>query len=165
MALKYTVYFSHISDSLKLGDHSLWFSSSKMSGLTSLQFFNFFFTVTQFEVTQVFKLGGRAKGTLLVIFAPFTRKLNFPANYTQTSSTYISLKYTMPDCAHIQLCPALCDPLDNSLPGSSVHGIFQQEYWSRLPFPPPGDLPNPGIKSASTAWQVDSLSFESSGKP
>ena len=33
-----------------------------------------------------------------------------------------------------------------SPPGSSVHGIFQQEYWSGLPFPPPGDLPNPGSK-------------------
>ena len=28
-------------------------------------------------------------------------------------------------------------------------GFSKQEYWSRLPFPPPGDLPNPGIKSAS----------------
>ena len=28
-----------------------------------------------------------------------------------------------------------------------LHGIFsRQEYWSRLPFPPPGDLPDPGIK-------------------
>ena len=33
----------------------------------------------------------------------------------------------------LQLC--LCDPMDSSPPGSSVHGIFQQEYWSGLPFP------------------------------
>ena len=38
-----------------------------------------------------------------------------------------------------------------SLPGSSVHGIFRQEYWSGLPFPPPGDLPNLGIKPVSPA--------------
>ena len=28
-------------------------------------------------------------------------------------------------------------------------GFFRQEYWSGLPFPPPGDLPDPGIKPAS----------------
>ena len=44
----------------------------------------------------------------------------------------------------VQSCPTLCDPVDCSLPGSSVHGIFQEEYWSGLPFPSPGDLSNPG---------------------
>ena len=34
-------------------------------------------------------------------------------------------------------CLTLTDPMDCSLPGSSVHGIFQQEYWSGLPFPSP----------------------------
>ena len=43
----------------------------------------------------------------------------------------------------------LCNPMDCSLPGSSVHGILQQEYWSGLPFPPPGDLPDPGIEPES----------------
>ena len=36
-------------------------------------------------------------------------------------------------------------------------GFFRQEYWSGLPFPPPGDLPNPGIEPASPALQADSL--------
>ena len=36
-------------------------------------------------------------------------------------------------------------------------GFSRQEYCSGLPFPSPGDLPNPGIKPASLAWQVDSL--------
>ena len=36
-----------------------------------------------------------------------------------------------------------CSPMDCSLPGFSVHGISQQEYWSGLPFPSPGGLPNP----------------------
>ena len=35
------------------------------------------------------------------------------------------------------------------LPGSSVHGIPRQEYWSGLLCPPPGDLPNLGIKATS----------------
>ena len=34
-------------------------------------------------------------------------------------------------------------------PGSSVHGIFQARGWSGLPFPPPGDLPHPGMEPAS----------------
>ena len=41
--------------------------------------------------------------------------------------------------------------MDYNPPGSSVYGISRQEYQSGLPFPSPGDLPNPGIKSASPA--------------
>ena len=53
-------------------------------------------------------------------------------------------------CAKLlQLCPTLCDPMDHSLPGSSAHGIHQQEYWSGGPCPPPGDLPDPGIEPMS----------------
>ena len=33
-----------------------------------------------------------------------------------------------------QSCPTLCNPIDRSLPGSSVHGIFRANYWSGLPF-------------------------------
>ena len=51
--------------------------------------------------------------------------------------------------------PTLCDAMDCSLPVSSVHGIFQQEYWSGLPLPSPGGLPNPGIKPRSPVLQAD----------
>ena len=51
----------------------------------------------------------------------------------------------------------LSDPMDCSLPGSSVHGILQQEYWSGLPFPSPGDLPDPGIIPRSPSLQADCL--------
>ena len=44
-----------------------------------------------------------------------------------------------------QSCPTLCDPMDGSLPGSGSMGFSRQEYWSGLPFPSPGDLPNPGL--------------------
>ena len=44
-------------------------------------------------------------------------------------------------------------------------GFSRQEYWSGLPFPSPGDLPKPGIKSRSPALQVDSLPAEPQGKP
>ena len=55
--------------------------------------------------------------------------------------------------------------MDYSSPGPSVHGILQQEYWSGLPGPPPGDLPNPGIKPRSPTLQADSLPSEPPGKP
>ena len=44
-------------------------------------------------------------------------------------------------------------------------GFSGQEYWSGLPFPSPGDLPNPGIKPRSPALQVDVLTSEPPGKP
>ena len=103
-----------------------------------------------------------------------------------------------------QSCPTLCDPMDCSLPGSSVHGTFpgkstgvgchcllqlvcqscptlwdpmgcglpgscmgfsRKEYWSELPFPSSGDLPDPGIKPRSPISEADSFLSEPPGKP
>ena len=44
-------------------------------------------------------------------------------------------------------------------------GFSRQEYWSGLPVPPPGDLPNPGIEPRSLALQEDSLLSEHQGSP
>ena len=44
-------------------------------------------------------------------------------------------------------------------------GFSRQGYWSGLPFPSPGDLPDLGIKPESPALQVDSLPSELPGKP
>ena len=64
-----------------------------------------------------------------------------------------------------QSCPTLCDPMDCSLQDSSVRGILQARILEcRKPVPPPGDLPDPGIKSGSPALQVDSLPSEPQGK-
>ena len=49
----------------------------------------------------------------------------------------------------IDICLILCNPLDYSLPGISVHGIFQARILEQLPFPTPGDLFDPGIEPAS----------------
>ena len=49
----------------------------------------------------------------------------------------------------LQLCLTLCYPMDCSPPGSSVYGLSSQEYWSGVPLPPPGDLPDPGIEPVS----------------
>ena len=43
-------------------------------------------------------------------------------------------------------------------------GFSRQEYWSGLPFPSPGDLPDPGIEPTSLALQADSLPSEPPGK-
>ena len=43
-------------------------------------------------------------------------------------------------------------------------GYSRQEYWSGLPFPSPGDLPNLGIKLRSPALQADTLTSEPPGK-
>ena len=43
-------------------------------------------------------------------------------------------------------CLTLCNPIDCGPPGFPVHGIAQREYSSGLPFPSPGDLPDPGIE-------------------
>ena len=44
-------------------------------------------------------------------------------------------------------------------------GFFRQEYWSGVPFPSPGDLPNPGIEPGSPTFQADALTSEPPGKP
>ena len=64
-----------------------------------------------------------------------------------------------------QSCPTLCDPMDCSLPDSSVHWIIQARKLEWLPCPPPGDLPNPGIEPGSPALQANSLPPDPSGKP
>ena len=46
----------------------------------------------------------------------------------------------------LQSSLTLCDPMGCNPPDSSVHGILQEEYWSGLPFPPPGIFPAQGSK-------------------
>ena len=64
-----------------------------------------------------------------------------------------------------QSCLTLCDPMDCSLPGFSLSkGFSRQEDWNGLPFHPPGDLPDPGIKPRSPAFQAYSLPVEVHGQ-
>ena len=60
--------------------------------------------------------------------------------------------------------PTLWDPKQWSPPGSSVHRILQARILECVAFPFSGDLPNPGIKPRSPAWQVDTLPSETPGK-
>ena len=70
----------------------------------------------------------------------------------------------MPELS-LQSCLTLCNPMDCSPPGSSVHGILQARIQEWVPFPAPGDLPNRGIKPIAPALLADSLSSEPPGKP
>ena len=66
------------------------------------------------------------------------------------------------ECMHaklLQSCLTLCDPMVCSLTGSSVLGFSRQDYWSGLPCPPPGDLPNPGIEPASLTSRAVTSGF------
>ena len=65
----------------------------------------------------------------------------------------------------IQSCLTLCNSMDCGLPGSQSMGFYRQEYWSGLPFPSPGDLPDLGFKPEPPALQEDSLLSEPPGKP
>ena len=56
-----------------------------------------------------------------------------------------------------QSCPTLCNPMGKE--------FSRPVYWSRQPFPSPGNLPNPGIEPRSPALQMDSLPAEPQGKP
>ena len=68
-------------------------------------------------------------------------------------------------CLVVQSCPAHCEPMDYSPPGSSVHGIFQAKLLEQVAIPVSQDLPNPGFEPRSPTAQVDSLPSETPRKP
>ena len=59
-----------------------------------------------------------------------------------------------------KLCPTLAIPWTVACQAPLSMGFSRQEYWSGLPFPSPGDLPDPGIKPGSPALQADDLPTE-----
>ena len=56
-------------------------------------------------------------------------------------------------------------PLDLDFQAPLTMGLPRQEYWSGLPFPPPGDLPSPGIEPGSSALAGGFFTTEPPGKP
>ena len=64
-------------------------------------------------------------------------------------------------CLVTESCPSLCDPMDDP----SGHGFSRQEYWSGLPFPSPGDFPDPEIEPASPALAGGFFPIEPPGNP
>ena len=64
----------------------------------------------------------------------------------------------------VQSCLTLCDPMDCSLLDSLFIGFSRQEYWSGLPIPSQGDLPDPRMEPRSLALQADSYCLSHQGK-
>ena len=75
------------------------------------------------------------------------------------------LQFSLCVCSVPQSCPTVCHPLDCARQAPLFMGFPRQEYWSGLPFPSPGDLPNPGIEPGCPISQADSLPTEPPGKP
>ena len=59
-----------------------------------------------------------------------------------------------------KLCPTLATPWTVACQAPLSMGFSRQEYWTGLPFPSPGDLPDPEIEPGSPALQADSLPYE-----
>ena len=68
-------------------------------------------------------------------------------------------------CLVSQSCTTLATPQTVARQASLSMGFSRPEYWSGLPFPAPGDLPDPGIEPRSPVLQSDSLPTELQGKP
>ena len=68
-------------------------------------------------------------------------------------------------CLVPKLCLIPCDSIDSVHQAPLSMEFSRQEYWRGLPFPSPGDLPNPGIEPRSHALQADALSSEPAGNP
>ena len=64
-----------------------------------------------------------------------------------------------------QSCPLFATPWTVAHQAPLSMGFSRQEYWRCLPFPSPGDLPDPGIEPRSPALQADILTSEPPGKP
>ena len=92
-------------------------------------------------------------GQVLCVFQGSIQNIIFPY-----------LKSSMHACSVISVVSDSLDPMDCSLPGSSVMGFSRQEYWRGLPFPSPGDLPDPGIEPVSPALAGGFFTTESPGK-
>ena len=66
------------------------------------------------------------------------------------SSLFSAVRVVSFACAKwLQLCPTLCVPWTGACQAPLSMGFYRQEYWSGLPFPSPGDLPDPGIEPRS----------------
>ena len=74
-----------------------------------------------------------------------------PATWSLVAPGEVAPSPSLCVCSLAQFCPTLCDPVDCSLPGCSVHGILQAKILEWVAGPLPGDPPNPGIQPTSTA--------------
>ena len=75
------------------------------------------------------------------------------------------LKEFLKCCLVTKSCPTVATPWTVALQAPLSMGFLRQEYWSGLPFPSPGDLPDPGIKPMSPVLAGEFFTIEPPGKP
>ena len=90
---------------------------------------------------------------------------NHPKTIPSPQEKLPSMKLVFKKYSVVQSCPILCNPMDCSLQAPLSMEFSRQEYRSGLPFPSPGDLPDPGIEPGTPALQADSLPSEPPEKP
>ena len=81
--------------------------------------------------------------TLLIFLISALKKTDLKIAWSHPSACVCTLL--------VQSCLTLCDPRTVAHQAPLSMGFYRQEYWSGLPFPPPRDLPDPGIKLGSLA--------------
>ena len=84
--------------------------------------------------------------------------------FSEVISGLYYIKQKESESAVAQSCPTFGDPMNRTYQAPPSMGFSKQDHWSGLPFPSPGDCPNPGIKPGSPALQADVLPSESRGK-
>ena len=97
-----------------------------------------------------------ALGKLLNLFMP---------HFLGKEIAYLGHMVACEVCEVTQSCPTLCDPMDCSLPGFSLHGISQARILEWVAFPSPGNLPDSGIEPGSPTLWAAALTSEPPGKP
>ena len=91
-------------------------------------------------------------------------QLNFYIDKARSNS-WMKFKLSSNEVKVAESCLTLCSLWTVAHQAPVFLYFPRQEYWSGLPFPSPGDLPNPGIKPRSPAVQAGSLPAEPQGKP
>ena len=81
---------------------------------------------------------------LRLLFSKWVNTIFWPWTYILKFGSIVCILFVC-----VQLCPTLCNPMGCSHQAPLSMGFSQQEHWSGLSFPPPGDIPNPGIKPTS----------------
>ena len=136
---------------------------------SSLAIYQVQFSSVQFtKLTPTYSLGFNLDA-ILSKTSSLTKSSNFPnldcvLFVCFSSSLHNFVKLTACSCM-LSFVQVIATPRTIACQAPLSMGCRRQENWSGLPFPPPRDLPNPGIEPGSPALQADSLPLESSGKP
>ena len=84
------------------------------------------------------------------------------ANYSLQLHIYNTVKVKVKSLSHVRL---FVTPWTVAYQAPLSMGFSRQEYWSGLPFPSPGDLPDPGIEPGFPTLEADALTSEPPAKP